>query len=108
MSPAPVPACPECNGPWLNGWRWQHDPAACPVLAHLDATQAADVQRMRARYGTFHRAPTPTEAAMWGHVTGTPLQQHTTVLAVGGSIAAPLIGGRPSAADVAAPTTRKD
>lgn len=95
----PVPPCPECAGPWLNGWRWQHDVTTCPLLPQLDATQAADVERLRSRLATFQRPPTPAEVRLWTHVVGSPPQSSTTVLPLTDHIPAVCIAGCGSAAE---------
>ena len=54
--------CPECAGRWLDGWRYQHA-HRCGVRAALDATHAADLDRLRTR-GPFTRAATEAERAL--------------------------------------------
>lgn len=34
--------CPECSGPWLYSFTFQHDPASCSLSKADDATRAAD------------------------------------------------------------------
>lgn len=70
MSAQPVPPCPDCAGPWLNGWRWQHSATDCALRAAEDATQAADAQRLRELGRTYTRPITPAEARLWQAVTG--------------------------------------
>lgn len=97
-----APACPRCAGPWLNGWRWQHE-TSCPLLPVLDATHASDAERIRSTRAGFQRAPNTAEAALWGAVTGQPLTRPTTVIPLTSGIPAACIAGIPSAA----PTTTR-
>lgn len=78
----PIPACPDCGGRYLDGWRWQHRPKACSIRAAEDATQAADAERGRAVGGSFARPTTPTEERLWELATGGALRprERTTVV----------------------------
>lgn len=95
----PVADCPECAGRWLNGWRWQHT-ASCPLLPHLDASQANDAPRIRSKSTSFQRAPNHAEAVLWTTVTGTPLTASTIVFPLTATIPATCVAGVPSAAEV--------
>ncbi|KLU10625.1 hypothetical protein [Kocuria sp. SM24M-10] len=77
----PVPDCPQCFGPWLNGWRWQHQATDCFYRAREDATQAADADRLRQLGRAFTRPATAAEADLWLACTGQqlPRQAMTTV-----------------------------
>lgn len=97
--PRPVADCPECAGRWLNGWRWQHT-ASCPLLDHLDASQANDATRIRSTFVTFQRAPNHAEAVLWTTVTGKPLTAWTTVIPLTANIPATCVAGVPDAAEV--------
>lgn len=100
MSPAqtPVPACPSCDGPWLNGWRWQHDPAICALVPQLDSTQAADAERMAETNSTYWRRPTPAEIALHTAVTGSTPSLTTAVVPIATGVNALFISNSPSAA----------
>lgn len=76
-----IPGCPECFGPWLNGWRWQHSATNCHYRQRDDATQAADFTRLASVGRTFTRPATVTEANLWLAVTGQelPANAGTTV-----------------------------
>lgn len=69
-----LPACPECDGPWLDSFRFQHDPA-CKLGQAQDQTQAADYAR---GLGRFTRTSTPTELALLAGAFGTRLQTVVT------------------------------
>ncbi|PWF88024.1 hypothetical protein CIK52_01625 [Kocuria rosea] len=106
MSTPVVPACPDCGGPWLDGWRWAHVPLRCLLRAADDATQAADSDRATDTRPPFTRPATATEAVLWGAATDTalPTGAETTVHAAGGYWARE-VGGHLNAADALAATT---
>ena len=68
-----VPACPECGGPWLNSWRWQHSPTDCDIRLADDSTQAADMYRIKLGRETYRRYATEAERRMFAHVSGREL-----------------------------------
>lgn len=94
----PVPPCPSCGGPWLNGWRWQHHPAACELVRSLDTTQAADAERMASTNTTYWRTPSTAEIALHQAVTGRPPGLTTAVVPYATGINAVFINNSPSAA----------
>lgn len=83
----PVPPCPGCLGPWLNGWRWQHSATDCFYRAREDATQAADADRLRQLGRAFTRPATAAEADLWLAVTGQRLPADATT-----TVSADLVG----------------
>lgn len=101
MSPI-VAECPECAGPWLNGWRWQHTPGACSLLPDLDATQAADHQRLAASGREFLRPTTEAEAALWRAAPPAPAAYTgaTLVMPIIGGVVATAISGYPYPAPI--------
>lgn len=107
MTTHPVPRCPECSGPWLDGWRWMHLPLSrCALRATDDATQAADSDRATDTRPPFSRPATATEAALWAASTGTPLPTDAvTVVHAAGGYWAREVGGHLNAADALAATT---
>lgn len=98
MKPLP---CPECGGPWLDGWRWAHVPLRhCPIRNADDATQARDrgpVAQLRG--GPYARPATANEARLYAHAFGRPMPPgaHTVIYPTPGYWAR-AINGRPSAA----------
>jgi hypothetical protein len=101
-----IPACPECGGPWLEGWRWAHVPLRrCPLRAADDATQAADAQWATEHRPPLNRPATVTEAALWALATGTALEPAAvTVVHAAGGYWAREVGGHLNAADATAAT----
>jgi hypothetical protein len=93
-----APNCPECTGPWLDGWRWQHG-TGCPIRAADDATQARDrgpVAQLRG--GPYARPATANEARLYAHATGRTLPAGAlTVIYPTPGYWARAIAGRPSA-----------
>lgn len=98
-----VPSCPECGGPWLNSWRWQHSATACDIRLADDSTQAADAYRIKLGKSTYRRLATDAERRMFAAVSGRelPIGAATIVFAdfVKG-VWPRAIYGVPSAADV--------
>jgi hypothetical protein len=101
-----IPACPECGGPWLDGWRWAHVPLRrCVLRIADDATQAADTDRATEQRPPLIRPATATEARLWQLVTGTHLNPDAvTVVHAAGGYWAREVGGHLNAADAAAAT----
>lgn len=92
-----IPACPSCRGPWLNGWRWQHNPAVCALQADLDATQAADHERLASLDRAFTRPTTEAEATLWRAAPGAPAAETgvTLIEPIAGGVVAAMISGYP-------------
>lgn len=98
-----VPACPDCGGPWLNGWRWQHSPTDCDIRLADDSTQAADAYRVKLGKQTYRRLATDAERRMWLHVTGRELPTGAATIVFADFVKGVwprAIYGVPSAADV--------
>ncbi len=72
MTPTAPWICPECSGPWVRNFVFDHDRATCTLGKAEDATHYADYERLRS-CGILERPATPTEIALGDVIRGYPL-----------------------------------
>lgn len=73
--------CPDCSGPWLENFRFRHDPANCALRRDEDATQAADHER--ASWQGFTRSATSAELRLAEVIRGYPVYRAAQFHAAG-------------------------
>ncbi|NQD42437.1 hypothetical protein [Glutamicibacter halophytocola] len=73
VRPAPW-NCPECGGPWIRNFVFQHKANACTLLDSEDRMQAADyLNGHNLSAGRYYRPASVAEVALYNVIASEPL-----------------------------------